>query len=54
MAQIYFFILLLASLGSAFNLTLDDGSTYIGDQYGDTSLPHGFGKLIKANGDVYE
>ena len=52
MAQICFFILVLASVGSAYNVTLQDGSTYIGDQYGDK--PHGFGKLIKANGDVYE
>ena len=48
----YSFFLLL-SFSEGFNVTLDDGSTYLGDQDGQT-MPHGFGKLIKGNGDVYE
>ena len=44
---------LLFSLSEAFNLTLEDGSTYLGEQNAE-AMPHGFGKLIKANGDVYE
>ena len=35
------------------NITLNDGSTYIGDTDG-SNQPHGFGKLIKDTGELYE
>ena len=43
----------LANFCQAFNITLQDGSTYLGET-NELSKPHGFGKLIKDNGDIYE
>ena len=37
----------------AINVTLIDGSTFLGD-VDVNELPNGFGKQIKSNGDIFE
>lgn len=43
----------IAKVATAFNLTFEDGSTYLGDTDADNT-PNGFGKLLFENGDIYE
>lgn len=43
----------IAKVATAFNLTFEDGSTYLGDTDADNA-PNGFGKLLFENGDIYE
>ena len=38
----------------ASNITFEDGSTYLGDIDEVNDVPNGFGKLLFANGDIYE
>lgn len=49
----WIFLLLFANFAQSLNITLGDGSNYVGDT-NDFDLPNGNGKLIKENGDVYE
>ena len=46
-------LVVIAKVAVAFNLTFDDGSTYLGDTNADNT-PNGFGKLLFENGDIYE
>ena len=45
--------LAIAKVTVAFNITFQDGSTYIGD-LDENNLPSGQGKKLYANGDIYE
>ena len=45
--------LILIGNTKALNVTLEDGATYLGEVNAQDQ-PHGFGKLIQRNGDVFE
>ena len=47
-------LMVIAKVTEASNITFEDGSTYLGDIDEVNNVPNGFGKLLFANGDIYE